>query len=211
MTQRENPLAGFGVICADNPWQFESYSGPKVSARARTSQYPVMTLERLKSLPVQQLLAKDACVFMWAVMSLLPEAIEVGQAWGLTYKTCAFTWVKTTRLNQELWFGRPVTPEAWHMGMGYWTRANPELCLLFTQGSPKRKAANIRELLVSPVSKHSAKPEAAQDRIEQLVDGPYLELFARRERPGWTCIGNEISGNDIVEDMAGLTAESGVA
>lgn len=127
----------------------------------------------------------------------------MGQAWGLTYKTCAFCWAKSTKKTQ----GRFVVMEDdanWHMGMGFWTRANTEPCLLFTRGKPKRKARNVRQLIALPVGRHSAKPDAIYNRIEALVDGPYLEVFARQRHEGWTSLGNEIDGLDIWQALEGL-------
>jgi N6-adenosine-specific RNA methylase IME4 len=77
------------------------------------------------------------------------------------------------------------------MGTGYWTRANPELCLLFTRGKPKRLSAAVRKLMIAPRREHSRKPDQQYQDIEQLVGGPYLELFARTEREGWTSWGNQ--------------------
>ncbi len=99
--------------------------------------------------------------------------------WGFEYKTAAFTWAKTT------------SKDNWHFGCGYWTRANAELCLLGTRGTPKRLSRAVRQLLISPVREHSRKPDETHERIERLVAGPYLELFARQSRPGWTTWGNE--------------------
>lgn len=78
------------------------------------------------------------------------------------------------------------------MGTGYWTRANPEQCLLFTRGSPKRLSASIEKLIVSPRREHSRKPDEIYERIEKLVGGPYLELFSRQERAGWKTWGNQV-------------------
>lgn len=77
------------------------------------------------------------------------------------------------------------------MGLGYWTRANTEPCLLATRGKPKRIAADIRQGILEPIREHSRKPDCVHERIERLVAGPYLELFARQRRPGWTSWGNE--------------------
>jgi N6-adenosine-specific RNA methylase IME4 len=78
------------------------------------------------------------------------------------------------------------------MGMGYWTRANTEPCLLATRGNPKRLDAGVRMGIIEPRRQHSRKPDCVHGRIERLVSGPYLELFARAERPGWTTWGNEV-------------------
>ncbi len=71
------------------------------------------------------------------------------------------------------------------------TRANPEPCLLATRGRPKRQSGDVRKLLIEPCREHSRKPDAAYTRIERLLPGPYLELFARRSRPGWDGFGNQ--------------------
>jgi N6-adenosine-specific RNA methylase IME4 len=77
------------------------------------------------------------------------------------------------------------------MGLGYWTRANSEVCLLATRGKPKRLNADVRQAIVEPRRQHSRKPDCVPGRIERLVAGPYLELFARTKRPGWTVWGNQ--------------------
>jgi len=79
------------------------------------------------------------------------------------------------------------------MGLGYWTRANSEVCLLATRGKPKRKHADVRQAILEPRREHSRKPDCVYDRIERLVDGPYLELFARQTRPGWDSWGLEVN------------------
>jgi N6-adenosine-specific RNA methylase IME4 len=145
---------------------------------------------------------------MWATMPKLDVAIALGKAWGLTYKTVAFTWVKINESHTGVWFTQPMSTDVWKMGLGYWTRGNAELVLLFTWGSPKRKAKDISQVVVAPVTRHSEKPEAAQDRIERLVDGPYCELFARRVRDNWFCLGNEIDGLDIFEAIATVATET---
>lgn len=176
----------YGAILIDCPWSYRVWSADTGQGRSAESHYPTMTPDELLDLPIRNLAAKDCALFMWATMPTLPQAIALGEAYGFTYKTAAFTWVKTLRRG----FG-------WHFGMGYWTRANAELCLLFTTGSPKRKERNVRQIIIAPVGIHSAKPDEQYERIERLVSGPYVEVFARRARPGWDAIGNEIDGRDI--------------
>jgi N6-adenosine-specific RNA methylase IME4 len=112
------------------------------------------------------------------------------EAWGFTYKTVAFVWVKTTKA------GTPAT------GMGFWTRSNAEIVLLGTRGHPKRLAKNVGQIILAPRGEHSVKPEEVQDRIEALVPGPYLELFARRARPGWACHGDQLPQSCSQEPIA---------
>ena len=99
-----------------------------------------------------------------------------------------------------------------YMGLGYWTRANSEVCLLATRGSPKRLNADVRQGHHCPRREHSRKPEGVHERIERLVVGPYLELFARQRRPGWDCWGNEVDkfngGYDSHKDVEGSFSEA---
>jgi N6-adenosine-specific RNA methylase IME4 len=169
----------FGAIVADPPWTFETYSN-KGKGRSAEQHYACMSLDDIKRLPIGRLAAPDCVLFLWGVNTMVPAAFDVIRAWGFAFKTKAFTWVKTTK-NGKL-----------HWGMGFWTRANPEDVWLASRGSPKRLAADVHQVVMEPVAEHSVKPEEVARRVERLVAGPYLELFARRPRPGWTCWGNEV-------------------
>jgi N6-adenosine-specific RNA methylase IME4 len=153
-----------------------------------------MTLDDIKALPVADVAGRDCLLLMWAVDPLLPQAVDLGRSWGFTYKTVGFCWAKTRRVDSTR--GADLATEAeraFPMGTGYWTRANPELCLLFAKGHPKRVSASVRKLLVAPRREHSRKPDETYERIEALVGGPYLELFARHQRPGWSAWGNQVT------------------
>jgi N6-adenosine-specific RNA methylase IME4 len=174
----------YSVIYADPPWTFEVYSG-KGKTRSAERHYDTMSLDAIKALPVAQLAEDNCALLLWAVMPQLPEALEVIATWGFEYKTAGFVWVKQVSLeNRNL---------AW--GMGYWTRANAEMCLLATKGSPKRQATDVHQIIMSPVGEHSRKPEETAARIERLLEGPYLELFGRKAVPGWTVWGNQVTRN----------------
>ena len=147
-----------------------------------------MPLAEIEALPVGDLAVPDCALFLWAVAPLLPEALHVMTAWGFQYKTIAFTWAKTTR------DGRPA------IGMGYWTRAGAEVCLLGVRGRPKRLDRGVRQLIVEPRREHSRKPDRVAADVERLVGGPYLELFARTRRPGWTCVGDQLDRFNTTED-----------
>ena len=110
----------------------------------------------------------------------LPGALDLIKAWGFEYKTVAFTWIKQNRKSEGIF-----------LGMGHWTRANAEVCLLATRGSPSRIAKDVHQVIMSPVRDHSRKPDEAAERIERLLAGPYLELFSRASRPRWTTWGDE--------------------
>jgi N6-adenosine-specific RNA methylase IME4 len=198
---RTGPLAGlrrrhYNAIYADPPWTFTTRSD-KGKDRSPEQHYDCMTLDEIKALPVAELATKDCVLFMWIIDTHAEMAFEVLKAWGFTYKTKGFTWAKT---NADGTF---------FTGMGFWTRANPEDCLLATRGHPKRMAADVRRLIVAPRREHSRKPDAAYDGIERLVAGPYCELFSRSSRPGWDQMGNEKGKFDTLsreelDDIAGL-------
>ena len=177
----------YKVILADPPWNWKAWS-KKGEGRSAKQHYDVMTGRELRDLGYQKILDwvdEDGCIlFLWAIDSMLPQALELIQYWGFKFKTVAFTWVK---LNKD-----GYTP---FMGMGYWTRANPEMCLLATRGKPKRKDKGVRQLLIGKRGKHSRKPDEQYERIEALVGGPYLEMFARPpHREGWDVWGDESEG-----------------
>ncbi|MEC9369532.1 MAG: MT-A70 family methyltransferase [Pseudomonadota bacterium] len=170
----------FGVIYADPPWSFRNWSA-KGTGRNAVSHYDCLKFEDLAALPVADLAADNCALFLWATDPLLPRALELIEAWGFEYKTVGFYWVKQNAKHEQSYF----------TGLGYWTRANPEQCLLATRGKPKRKAKDVRRLVVEPRREHSRKPDEIRCRIERLVDGPYLELFGRETKAGWHCWGNE--------------------
>lgn len=186
----------YGAILIDPPWRFNVWSRDTGLGRSAESHYPTMTMDDLKALPLQTLMAKDCAVFMWATFPTLPEALELGKSWGLQYKTCAFLWAKVNKRSEFRW-SYPTEDSNWFCGMGYWTRANTEPCFLFTRGKPKRKARNVRQFIASVIREHSRKPDGIYGRIEALVDGPYLEVFARQAWRGWDVMGNGIDGQDI--------------
>jgi len=160
----------YGVIYADPAWTFKTWS-EKGTGRGAVAHYRVSPFEALAAMNVAQYAAPDSVLFLWATDPLLPEAFKLIEAWGFKFKTVAFTWAKTTKTGK------------FHFGNGYWTRANPEQCLLATRGHPRRLACDVRQLIVSPRREHSRKPDEVYGLIERLVPGPYLELFARRTPP----------------------------
>lgn len=170
----------YRVIYADPPWTFATYSR-KGKGRSAEAYYDCMSLADIKALPVGDWAAGDCVLLLWTTDPLLPTAFEVIRAWGFTYKTVGFYWAK---LNKHA-VGPAYTDANFFAGLGFWTRANPELCLLATRGHPKRRHANVRKLIISPRREHSRKPDEAHQRIEALCEGPYLEMFARESRLGW--------------------------
>lgn len=169
----------YKVILADPPWSYEVYS-KKGKGRSAESHYKTMSKEDIQNLPVRDIAADDCVLFLWVTYPCLIEGLELIRKWGFSYKTCGFTWAKKNKSNLGFF-----------MGMGFWTRANTEVCLLATRGSPKRIDAGVRQLVISPIREHSRKPEEVYGRIEKLVEGPYIELFARQGYKGWDSWGFE--------------------
>ena len=120
-------------------------------------------------MPVADLAAPDSALFLWATFPQLPEALRLIEAWGFTYKSVAFVWLKKNK-----------KADSWFYGLGFWTRGNAEICLLATKGPP--------------IEAHSKKPDEARDKIISLMgDLPRVELFARQTPPGWAVWGNEVT------------------
>lgn len=178
----------YGAILADPPWTFTTRSD-KGKGRSPETHYDCMTLDEIKAMPVREIAAKDCVLFMWVIDTHLFMAAEVIEAWGFVYKTKGFNWIKANKGGLDMPAGDPGT---FFTGMGFWSRANPEDCLLATKGSPKRQDASVRRLIVAERREHSRKPDETYERIEALVNGPYCELFARTARPGWDQVGNEV-------------------
>jgi len=182
----------YRVIYADPPWTFATYSR-KGKGRSAEAYYDCMGLADIEALPVADWAAEDCVLLLWTTDPLLERALGVIRAWGFTYKTVGFYWTKLQKSAPS-----PPWREAdFFKGLGFWTRANPEQCLLATRGHPHRRAANVAKLVVSPRREHSRKPDEVYDRIEALCEGPYLELFARATRPGWDCWGHEAEAREI--------------
>jgi N6-adenosine-specific RNA methylase IME4 len=170
----ELPPGPFGVILADPPWNFRTFDRKKsVPSRTSVDPYATMTIPQLSELPVGDVAAKDCVLFLWTVSYLQDEATEVARAWGFKPKSLAFVWQKGS------------------IGMGYWTRQQVEICKLYTRGKPRRLSRSVRQLIIAPRREHSRKPDEQYERIEALAGGPYLELFARQQRPGWSAWGNQ--------------------
>ncbi len=142
-----------------------------------------MNKESICALPIKNICEDNAVLLMWITFPKLDWAFEVINAWGFTYKTCAFTWVKLNKKSESLF-----------MGMGYYTRSNAEICLIATKGKPlKRMSHSVHSIIMSHIEEHSKKPNETRERIVELFgDLPRIELFARQHAEGWDCWGNEV-------------------
>jgi N6-adenosine-specific RNA methylase IME4 len=173
------PNNRYGVIYADPPWNFETYSD-KGTGRGAVSHYDTLTIEDLMTMPVADLAAKDCALFLWCIDTHLPQGLELLRAWGFDYKTVGFVWAKKNK-----------KADSYFMGLGKWARTNPEICLLATRGKPKPLSRSVRKLVVERLRENGRKPERVRDDIKELVAGPYLELFARQTAEGWDCWGDQ--------------------
>ena len=169
----------YSALLVDPPWHFATYSA-RGRGRCADRHYTCLPLDAIKAMPVADMVTDDSVLFLWTTDTHLLQALEVIEAWGFVYKTVGFYWAKTTKDGKRF----PI-------GLGHWTRANPEMCLLATRGHPHRLAKNVRKLIVSPRREHSRKPDDIYESIERLVPGPYLELFSRTTADGWECMGDE--------------------
>ena len=180
------PKKEFRAILADPPWHFDTWSIKGRDRSPDSKHYPTMSTREIVAINARQCAADDCALFLWATWPMLNHALYVMRAWGFEYKTCAFAWMKT---NPNPYFDGLFKLS---QGTGYWTRANTEVCLLGTKGNPKRRRADVAQAILEPRREHSRKPDCIYKRIEALVPGPYLELFARQRRNGWTSWGNEV-------------------
>lgn len=212
-------LGGCSIVYADPAWQYKN-----AGRGAAANHYATMPVEEICALPVAQLAAPDAVLFLWGTYALTPEALQVIDAWGFKFKTLAFDWVKYTAKNKE------------HFGLGKWTRGNPEPCWLGVRGNwPRRVDAGVRQLVntyeIAPEAdcgcgdgsgphtdycrrlmlpevvqaqkrEHSRKPVEVRQRIERLMgpDHTAVELFARERAEGWEAWGNQVSQTVVLTD-----------
>ncbi|HLL74843.1 MAG TPA: MT-A70 family methyltransferase [Pyrinomonadaceae bacterium] len=202
----------YSVIYADPPWSYNVAAPPSGKCAYRGGcPYPTMSAAEIKALPVRELAAPDCTLFMWATLPLLPVAFDVIAAWGFEYVTCAFVWIKQNR-GAAARQGRRLprgAEQAFDIfgGLGRWTRGNAEIVLLGRRGRPQRISKSVKQIVVSPVSRHSEKPEEVRSRIVQLMgDVPRVELFARQRVEGWDQFGNDLDGRDIREALSASTA-----
>jgi N6-adenosine-specific RNA methylase IME4 len=165
----------FRVIAADCPWPYQQFSERKQGAAKAI--YELMTVEELCNMPVKNLAANDSVLLLWGTWPKLPEALQVMKAWSFEYVT-GFPWIK---LDGN---GVPI------YGIGFWVRGCSEFVFIGRKGnvSPPRLEGFLG--LMSPNLHHSRKPDSLHEYAETLP-GPYLELFARRDRKDWYCFGNQ--------------------
>jgi len=164
------------VLVADPPWKFgDALPG---AGRGAAKHYPCMPLSELVHFPLPPL-DRDCVLLLWRVSAMRMDALLLASAWGFKPHS-ELVWRKLTR-NGNPWFG-----------MGRIVRGAHESCLIAVRGRPLVRSHSVRSVFDAPVGAHSAKPDAFYELVERLYAGPYTELFARRQRAGWQCLGNQL-------------------
>jgi len=179
----------YNIIYADPPWKYNSRTNHKTRFRGGAGgHYNLMTMDEIKALPIPDLAADNCALFLWCTFPYLDEQIKLFKYWGFDYKTIGFNWIKTNSKNNKPFFG-----------VGYYTKSNPEPCLLGIKGKMKPIDNTISNIIISPRQEHSKKPDDVRIKIVQLFgDLPRIELFARQKTAGWDVWGNEVESDIIL-------------
>lgn len=171
----------YNIIYADPPWKYHTWRDGTGTAEKH---YKTMKAEDIIGMKdtIKGISDKNCILFLWVTFPNLIEGLKVMHEWGFKYKTCGFNWIKRNKKS-----------DTWFFGMGHWTRANSELCLIGTRGTIKRKSNKVFQIVDTHIEEHSKKPDVVRERIIELVgDLPRIELFARQTVEGWDCWGNEV-------------------
>lgn len=189
----------FRVVAADPAWRFGDRLRMSKVRRGADAQYATMTVDEIAALPVPELVDDDAVLLLWRPSSFAAAGLRVLDAWGFR------------QVQEVVWYKvRPSGVPGF--GMGRLFRAAKEVAFVGARGSLYRhlQRRNVRDVFVAPPLPHSRKPECVQDALDTMFpEGARLELFARRDRPGWACVGNETPstfGRDLREVLAEMVA-----
>ena len=173
----------YQIIYADPPWAYnESGSGNRVVS----SKYSTMQIEEIEKINISSICADNCILWLWVTFPRLQEGLRLIKSWGFEYKGLGFNWIKMNKkANTKFW------------GMGYYTRQNPEICLIGRRGKLKPLVRNVHSVFESRIETHSKKPNGIREKIVEICgDLPRIELFAREKTEGWDIWGNELK-NDI--------------
>jgi len=178
------PDKKYQIIYADPSWDYTNkvFRTHRINKYAGSAiwHYETMCVDEIKNLPVKEIADKNCILFLWVTFPNLQEGLDVIKAWGFTYKTVGFSWIKLNKKN-----GKPF------FGIGHYTKSNCEVCLIGVKGKPKIIDDTISSAIISPRQDHSRKPNIIRDKIVQLCgDLPRIELFARQKIPNWDAWGD---------------------
>ena len=178
------PDKKYQIIYADPAWQYDDKA--LAGNRGAGCKYDVMTVEDIMAMPIANITEDDCFLFIWGTWALLPQCLDVIKSWGFEYKTLGFLWTKKNR-----------NKGGYSIGMGNYVRSNSEYCLLATKGKPKVISHKVTQIIDTSIRKHSQKPDIVRDKIIRLCgDIPRIELFARKQVPGWDSWGAEAESPD---------------
>ena len=175
----------YNIIYADPPWQYTKKLVNRGKARAVEKEYKTMDFKELCEMKeiINNISNKDSLLFMWVTFPKIEFGLNLIKEWGYKYKTCAFNWIKKNKKSDSLFWG-----------MGFYTRANAEICLVASKGKGvKVQSHKVHQIIKGRIEEHSKKPDEVRDKIVELCgDVPRIELFARQYADGWDCWGNEV-------------------
>jgi N6-adenosine-specific RNA methylase IME4 len=183
----------YGAISIDPASRFSSYTSIQSqnpqSRRDNERHYRTMPFDELAALPIRDLAAPTGChLFVWTSGPFLPQALRLIDAWQFKFSTRAFTWLKTKRG----WDGiSPLAETDFPVGLGLTVRHQTEMVLLARRGNCRRLRKDVRELILAPRREHSRKPDEFYRRVAAYCEGPFVDLFAREQRPGWSAWGDQ--------------------
>jgi N6-adenosine-specific RNA methylase IME4 len=180
--------SGYRVVVADPPWDFRSNSPAKPGRNARRH-YDCMSLADIGALPVKDIVAKDAVLFLWITGPFMSIGahLPLMESWGFKPSGMGFVWIKLNPKAPQLFF----VERDLATGGGFTTRKNAEFCLIGKRGKSVRESGRIHEVIIEPRREHSRKPDTFYRRVRAYSRGPYLELFARQSREGFDSWGRE--------------------
>lgn len=178
-------IGGFATVLADPPWRFANRTGKVAPEHRRLDRYSTMSLDAIKELPVMEVAAKNAHLYLWVPNALLPDGLEVMKAWGFRY------------VSNIIWAKRRIDGGPDGRGVGFYFRNVTEILLFGVRGSMRTLAPGRSQVNMIETRKreHSRKPDEQYGLINRCSPGPYLELFARHPHPNWTVWGDESSEN----------------
>lgn len=187
------PRGHFGAIASDCGTKFETYSAKGETSRSPQKKYLTLPDDELADLMADagKLAKRDAFLFFWDTGARIVAGrhLPIIRAADFKPTAVAFTWIKLRPREPDSPFLYPRS--SFNFGPGLTTRKGTELCILARRGTPRRLSASVRELILAPRREHSRKPDEFYDRVQQYAAGPYLDLFSRQHREGWTAWGNE--------------------
>ena len=173
----------YKIIYADPPWAYrDKRNKHERLCGGAVVHYPVMSTREIQALPIASLTDENCILFVWATFPNIKETFKVIEAWGFTYKTLGFSWIKLNPKNHKPFFG-----------IGHYTKSNCEVCLIGIKGRPAIVDNSVSSVIMSPRREHSQKPDEVREKIVQLCGCvPRVELFARDRVDGWDAWGLEI-------------------